>query len=425
MSEVDIGARIRDRRLELGLRQADLARRIGISASYLNLIEHNRRRIGGKILVKIAQALEVEPPQLTQGAEAHLVGILRTIRAESALQEGELDRLEEFATKFPAWAQVTAQLHEQLGTFKQVIDGLNNRLAHDPAIASALHEVLSTAASIKSTAAILTETPALEPEWLDRFHANIGADSNRLAQSSRSLAEYLERLDDELPDHASPQQEVDRFIEDHGYHFPALETPSGAGLTVETFCQNAPMSEPAKRMLLSLLRQYQEDAALVPSGTLQEAMKGQQRLDPLRLAHQLKQEPSRVLRRLAALPDLKAGLVCADRAGYITLRKNIPGFSIPSLAPPCPLWPLFDALLAPGQLLFESCTQLGPVAHRFDCYAAAQAEPPSTYNAPPVVSACMLILPATSGAGPSRDIGSSCALCQKQACAARRVMSVL
>jgi DNA-binding XRE family transcriptional regulator len=43
-----IGSRIRERREMAGLKQADLARRAGISASYLNLIEHNRRRIGGK-----------------------------------------------------------------------------------------------------------------------------------------------------------------------------------------------------------------------------------------------------------------------------------------------------------------------------------------------------------------------------------------
>ncbi|MDP1576045.1 MAG: helix-turn-helix transcriptional regulator, partial [Cypionkella sp.] len=38
------GTRLRERRVALGQRQADLAETVGISASYLNLIEHNRRR---------------------------------------------------------------------------------------------------------------------------------------------------------------------------------------------------------------------------------------------------------------------------------------------------------------------------------------------------------------------------------------------
>ena len=42
-----IGTRIRQRRRELGLTQAELARRVEISAPYLNLIEWNKRRIAG------------------------------------------------------------------------------------------------------------------------------------------------------------------------------------------------------------------------------------------------------------------------------------------------------------------------------------------------------------------------------------------
>ena len=56
-----IGTRIRERRVLNGMRQTELARQAGISPSYLNLIEHNRRRIGGKTLLKLAEALEVEP----------------------------------------------------------------------------------------------------------------------------------------------------------------------------------------------------------------------------------------------------------------------------------------------------------------------------------------------------------------------------
>ena len=37
------GTRIREKRTVQNIRQADLAREVGISPSYLNLIEHNRR----------------------------------------------------------------------------------------------------------------------------------------------------------------------------------------------------------------------------------------------------------------------------------------------------------------------------------------------------------------------------------------------
>ena len=54
-----LGPRIRERRREIGITQADLARQVEISASYLNLIEHNKRDIGGTLLRKLANALDL------------------------------------------------------------------------------------------------------------------------------------------------------------------------------------------------------------------------------------------------------------------------------------------------------------------------------------------------------------------------------
>lgn len=76
------GSRVRERRLQLGLRQADLARAAGISASYLNLIEHNRRRIGDEVLARLARALKVEAQTLSAGAEGVLVEDLRAAAAD-------------------------------------------------------------------------------------------------------------------------------------------------------------------------------------------------------------------------------------------------------------------------------------------------------------------------------------------------------
>ena len=72
-----VGSRIRERRLLKGMKQTELARIAGISASYLNLIEHNRRRIGGKTLNHLADILDVSPALLSQGAEATLLNALR------------------------------------------------------------------------------------------------------------------------------------------------------------------------------------------------------------------------------------------------------------------------------------------------------------------------------------------------------------
>ena len=187
-----IGSRIRERRVMNGIRQSDLARRVGISPSYLNLIEHNRRRIGGKTLLDIADALEVEPALLSEGAEATLITGLREAAGAQAAQGVETDRTEEFAGRFPGWARLLVDLHGRAGALQRTVETLTDRLAHDPHLADSLHEVISTVTAIRSTSSILVETEALEPEWQNRFHRNIDEDSRRLAEGAEALVRYLE-----------------------------------------------------------------------------------------------------------------------------------------------------------------------------------------------------------------------------------------
>ncbi|MEP4431515.1 MAG: helix-turn-helix transcriptional regulator, partial [Hyphomicrobiales bacterium] len=218
------GSRIRERRMMLGLRQADLARQIGISASYLNLIEHNRRRIGGKLLLDIAKVIGVEPSMLSEGAEAALIAVLREAAADSTTVRAETDRADEFAGRFPGWAEVLVNAHRRIASLERSVEALTDRVAHDPQLAASLHEVLSTAASIRSTASILAETQEIEPEWRNRFHRNINEDSARLAESSKALVSYLDHAEAKEEQLASPQEEVEAMLADHAYHLEMLET---------------------------------------------------------------------------------------------------------------------------------------------------------------------------------------------------------
>ncbi|NIZ14545.1 helix-turn-helix domain-containing protein, partial [Phaeobacter sp. HF9A] len=217
------GSRIRERRMVLGLRQADLAREVGISASYLNLIEHNRRRIGGKLLVALAQVLGVEASTLTDGVEATLIAALREAAADSRHPLAELDRVDEFAGRFPGWAEVLSDTHGRVGALERTVRGLSDRLTHDPHLAASLHEVLSTAAAIRSTAAILAEPGELEAEWRDRFHRNLDQDAQRLADSSRALVRFLDDSEASSNRKGTPQEELEAFFAARGYHFPDLE----------------------------------------------------------------------------------------------------------------------------------------------------------------------------------------------------------
>ena len=204
------GSRIRERRTIAGLKQAELANRIGISASYLNLIEHNRRRIGGKLLLNIAATLGVEASALTEGAEAALIANLRVAASDANLANVEVDRAEEFAGRFPGWAEVLSTAHRRIGTLERTVEALSDRLTHDPKLAASVHELLTTAAAIRSTASILADDKDITSEWRDRFHVNLDQDSRRLADSSKALVTYLDTQGGDSPVQSisSPQEEI-------------------------------------------------------------------------------------------------------------------------------------------------------------------------------------------------------------------------
>jgi transcriptional regulator with XRE-family HTH domain len=418
------GSRIRERRLIAGLRQAELARRVGISASYLNLIEHNRRRIGGKLLLGIARALQVEPGLLTEGAEAALIASLREAEADVGTEGVELDRIEDFAGRFPGWARLLAATHLRVTRLEQTVDALGDRLTHDPALAAAVHEVLSTAASIRSTAAILAETDRLEPEWLDRFHSNINEDSARLAESSRALAGYLEDGGPAEGDAAQrlPQEEVDAYLAQHDYRFDAIEAGTGDPAEI---ARDADVSPAARPILDIVLRGYAADARRLPLADLAVESERQQTLDPVALAQATSTPVAVVLRRLASLPDRELGYVMADRSGSLLLRKAVPGFALPRFGASCPLWPVFGAFSQPGTVLRRSVVQLGRREAGFDCIAVTEEIGGAGYNMPPLLRSGMLILPARSPDPAPQKVGATCRLCPRGNCPARREPSVL
>ncbi|WP_170332584.1 helix-turn-helix domain-containing protein [Ruegeria arenilitoris] len=427
MRDTLTGSRIRERRQIAGLRQAELARQVGISASYLNLIEHNRRRIGGKLLVDIAGALTVEPSVLTQGIEATLISALREAAADAVGQQAELDGLEEFAGRFPGWAGVLSQMHRRVVSLERTVETLSDRLTHDPHLAASMHEVLSTAAAIRSTAAILADTQDIEPEWQDRFHTNLHQDAERLAESSKSLVTYLDESDSDGDHRGVPMEDVEAFFEAHGHHFPEIEE---VGEEAEIDLSDLE-SAAARTVTREFLKVYAADAKAMPLDRLQAAL-AEAPLDPLQLAARFSVNVATVLRRLAALPGgylgRPTGLVICDASGSILFSKSVPGFAMPRFGEACPLWPLFQALNRPLVPIRKRVVQLGRTAAVFDCFAYAWPQHISDFDDGPIYRSVMLVRSVEDVAQDEQAVarvGPSCRVCPSSDCASRREPSIL
>lgn len=441
------GGRIRERRLALGLRQIDLAQQVRISASYLNLIEHSRRRIGGKLLLDLSAVLGVEPSALTEGAEVALITTLRDAAGAAEAAQSESDAIEDFAARFPGWAEVLAERHRRVLSLERTVAHLADRLTHDPYLATSLHEVLSSVTAIRSTAAILVDTREIEPEWRDRFHRNINEDATRLARSAQALVGYLDgagRTEDAL---SAPQDEVEQFLSRRNHRFPELEDTASDVESVSAALVDADdvlRSASARAQARSYLARYHADARLLPLAQLQAALAGleagQEGPDPLRLAGMLQVDPAVVMRRLASLPETSTnigavGLVSCDASGTLLLRRAIDGFALPRFGAACPRWPLFAALSRPMTPLRQILRQSGPEGRMFRAFAIAQPVGQPDYNTDPLFEAHMLILPLGSapalanGIPPetdtAREVGVSCRICPARACAGRREPSIL
>jgi predicted transcriptional regulator/DNA-binding XRE family transcriptional regulator len=423
------GSRIRARRLDLGLRQAELARSCGISASYLNLIEHNRRRIGGKLLVDLARSLGIDVTSLSQGADETLLAELRGA-AESAGQAEAAEKAEELAGRYPEWARVVVEHSRRGAELEAALETLSDRLSHDPHLAASLHDVLTTAAAIRSTSAILVEEE-VDPAWQARFHRNLHEDSRRMADSARALASYLEAGGDASRTMLSPQEEFHVWLESQAHRLAWIEEGAPEAEDAERIAAAEALGSVASQALARAhAAQYRADAAAMPEDRVLHILHAAGP-DPAALLAAFPVGYPAIFRRILALADAAGlptlGLGVCDGSGMMLLRKSAEGFPLPLFGAACPLWPLYQALTRPHVPLREQIELPGRVPRRFDTYSYAEMRSAGGFGGPVVARSYMLVLPAADDAATRTPfpVGSGCRICPRPQCPARREPSVI
>ena len=219
-----IGPRIRDRRRALGVTQAALAARVGISPSYLNLIEANKRSIGGTLLRKIADSLELQLEHLDGATERRLLTDLVELATGPALAALRIDpaSAEGLAGHHQGWARALVELHRTLIDREQAVSALSDRLTQDPFLGDAVHDMITRVSAIRSSAEILESVPDLEASRRERFVAIIAAESRRLGDIAKALAGFFDKANNGRRS-TLPVEQVDDFLLDRGNHFPVLE----------------------------------------------------------------------------------------------------------------------------------------------------------------------------------------------------------
>lgn len=190
-----MGRRLRELRLERGLQQAEVARRLGVSPAYLSLIEKGKRSVQLPLLFKSLELFEV-------GMEEFMASL-----GEPRVEDGIARLLDE----------------PLLRTLNLSRDDLAS-LSSEPRVATTITALFNLYKNTRGQ--------------LDHLRADLARRERDDAQQSALGFDY------------SPFDEVTDFLEKHGNYFPALESradafrdeaalgdrPSGAGL-VDALCE--------------------------------------------------------------------------------------------------------------------------------------------------------------------------------------------
>jgi len=127
------GPRIRRIRSGLNLTQTAMAEELGISASYLNLIERNQRPLTVQLLLKLASTYKLDLEELQGVGNENLVGQLQETFSDPLLAGEILDRSEliEFTEATPNVANAMVKLYRGYRESLERLSGLSSMMAEE------------------------------------------------------------------------------------------------------------------------------------------------------------------------------------------------------------------------------------------------------------------------------------------------------
>jgi len=468
-----IGMRIRDKRKALGITQSDLAKRIEISASYLNLIENNKRGIAGRLLNLIAHELDMSLRELDGSGEQHLANELVELAADPLLAgiDVRTTTAGEFIGRYQDWAQALTVTFRAFQEKSDAVIALSDRLNHDPFLGDAVHKMLDNIAALRSTSDILNSVESIDPEQRQRFYKILSEESGRLSDVGQALANFFDMAHTEART-ISPVEEVEEFIQQNLNYFPLIETTAEQlihkGINIDKLApedihqsENNPESLNFRRYayfvadamqaeidhLVNAAPELVSDAgkrrarrALVSYGAACLRMPYE---DYYQAAVDLSYDIERLQRRFSVsfeqacqrlttlrrpgLEGIHFAFMRAGPAGHIGKRLPLPRLSLPRYGAACPLWILHRSFMRPERLIRQFAEFPNGNRFLFIAKAVPKGNPgfEKSRNFISIMLACEITDSAqtvyakgidTSSRGTPDPVGPNCRICTRNQC---------
>ncbi len=455
MSQRSFGSRIRRFRSERGLTQAALADRVGISASYLNLIEHGRRRVSAELLVRIATALDLDLRALGAEGDAELLPDLLEAFGDALFDDRPVARadLEALVDDAPDLGRAVIRLYRTYDAARRSVETLSARELDRIEVAAVDRVRLSSEQVSDFIQRHMNYVPPLEEAaerlWrdarLDRegLYGGLAAALDRefgvrvRIATVEELGSVVRRFDP-----ARRELVLSETLRRGSRNFQCAtqlgllrERPLLEGLTDDPMLD----TEEARALGRMGLAAYYAAAVLMPYGDFHRGAE-ETRYDVELLGHRFRVGWEQVCHRLTTLrrPG-EAGVafhfVRVDIAGNISKKFSATAVRFPRFSGLCPLWNVHGAFLQPGRVRVQLSrlpdgSALFSVARTVQRHAGGWREPAvlqavgigcDVAEAPRLVYAEGMDLSSLGAAVP---IGISCRVCERVECRARAFPSL-
>ena len=451
-----LGAKVRALRRRESLSQAELATRLGVSPSYLNLIENNRRPLPAQVLLKLAQLFAIDLHTFAADEDARVVADLLEAFADPIFDAHRLTSTDvrEMTTSSPAAAKAVLALYRAYQ---------GSRASRESLSEQALDE------GEPQASADLSRLPSEEVSDLVQRHMNhfpeLEASAETLHRDARldgddlqgGLTRHLERAlgvtvrvarwgaEPGVLRRYDPDSRVLTLSELLPTRSRAFQTATQIALltchdTVDRIARDPLLSTDESRALTRIaLANYFAGAVMMPYEAFLRAAR-EERYDLDVLGRRFRVGFEQVAHRLTTLQKPGAEgvpfhMIRTDVAGNISKRFSASGIRFARFSGACPKWNVFAAFLTPGMIRIQLSRM--PDGEAYFCIARTIQKDAGGYQAQHPVQALALGCQVTfarqlvysdgvdlENPRTSVPVGVTCRLCERADCEQRAFPSL-
>jgi len=361
-----IGPKIKAFRRQIGIQANKLAEELGISPSYLNLIEKGKRKIDGDLLINVCEILRIELSDLTSKTDLNLENNITELLSDELFEDLDIlgPEVKDLVSTNPKIAKALIKLGD---SFKLKDHEIINKVEN---ISGKIIDGRKTAFPGEVISDFLQENKNFFPK-LEDFANTI---FEKVKQNNRTryiaLCDFLKSeygifVKDIIPEEGKPFSKIYKAktkelllsdylsIETKKLHAAAQISQEGSSKEINEYLStfNFP-SEEAKKLTRVALLNYCGAAILMPYKLFHKECK-ELKYDLELLQNTFATSFEQVSHRVTCLqdpnlPGIPFHFLRVDVAGNISKRFSLSGIEIPRYGGACPRWNVYSAFSRPG-----------------------------------------------------------------------------